>query len=419
MMKNLKCILRYVFISLFISLISNLGYADTIKTQIALNDLNAYASETNAHHLEFFIVEINQTMDTDFSIDYRTRYGTAIPGQDYIPTSGTMILPAGETQVSISVQVLGDMYLESNETFEMVLSNPSTAIFPAGVTEIATTHTIVNDDAPRNIDNTQAIARDLSQTFLAGISPITSIQTLLDQVDALSNLFALNLSNLSLSCPDGGTFEYTFTDSNADLKYSSIDDHLSISVNQCKNADISVNGHYTLKISSVIGTTINTEVTLDNVAINNASSSSLFTGVLQVAETESSSTEDKILVISSSNLHLNSDAINAVFSHINAQVAEELISNEIKIQTYDTNVNLSNNLSNALYTTAMLEALKIRPTDTYPYAGKFTIQAQDDSMNITITVLNTTHVLIEIDTNNDAIRDYAQVVAWNQLSNGF
>jgi len=418
MRKISHLIIQAALITLFLI---NSTYADMVKTQVNLSDLNSYASETNAHHLETFIVEINQIMDIDLAINYYTRYGTAIPGQDYIPASGTAIIPAGKTQVVITVQVLGDIALESNEIFEMVISNPSTDVFPEGVTEIAITHTIVNDDAPRNIDNTQAIARDLSQTFIAGIPPITSIQTLLDQADALSNLFALNLTNLSLSCPNGGSFEYTFTDSNADSRYSSIGDNLDVTVNQCKNADTTINGKYALTISNVVATTTYTNITLNNVSIINSAtlSDSLFTGILQVAATESSGTEDSLLVLNSSNLQLSNNAINYVFSHVNTQLAKELISSETKIQNYTTTVNLTNSSNDGSYITAMLEALKIRPTDAYPYAGKFTIQRQDDTMNITITVLNTTHILIETDINNDSIRDYAQVVAWSQLSSGF
>jgi hypothetical protein len=400
-------------------LIINNSSADTEEIQIGLSDLNAYASETNAHHLETFVLKINQRMDADFSFDYYTRYGTAIPGQDYIPVSGTAIIPTGETQFSINVQVFGDISLESNETFEMVLINPSVDIFPEGITEIAVTHTIVNDDIPKNIDNTQAIARNLSQTFIAGISPVTSIQTLLDQTDSLSNLFALNLTNLTLSCPNGGSFEYIFTDSNADSKYSSVGDNLEITVNQCKNADTTINGVYALTISDVVATTTHTEVILNNLSIVNTSSSSLFTGILQVAETESSGTEDTLLVLNSSSLQLSNDAINYVFSSVNTQVAKELISSETKIQNYNTTVNLINSSNDGTYMTAMLEELKKRPTDLYPYTGKFTIQRQDGAMNITITVLSTTHILIETDTNNDGIRDYSQVVAWNQLSSGF
>jgi hypothetical protein len=124
-------------------------------------------------------------------------------------------------------------------------------------------------------------------------------------------------------------------------------------------------------------------------------------------------------VLNSSSLQLSNDAINYVFSSVNTQVAKELISSETKIQNYNTTVNLINSSNDGTYMTAMLEELKKRPTDLYPYTGKFTIQRQDGAMNITITVLSTTHILIETDTNNDGIRDYSQVVAWNQLSSGF
>jgi hypothetical protein len=416
-----------LFLALLLLLSSSNSSANTLATQITLNDLKPQASETNAHHFEHFELELTQSVTTDISVDYYTRYGTAIPGQDYIPASDTVIIPKGETKVLISVYVLGDISLESNETFEMVLSNPSANIFPEGQIEIATTHTIINDDAPRNIDNTQIIAKNLSKTLIAGIPPILSVQTLLNQPATLANAFALNLSNLTLACPSGGTFTYTFTDSNSDLKYASIDDNLAINVNQCRNTnittntDITIDGAYNLKISGVTATSTETDVTLNNLLINDALSNttSLFSGLLHTIEIDPDTVDNTLLTINSNNLQLSQAGIAYTFTNINTQVSTDIVSSEIAIQNYDSTLILSNSSNDGVYSTAIIEALTKRPTEKYPYAGKFSIQRQDGSMNITVTALNTTYVLIETDTNNDAVRDYSQVVAWNQLSNGF
>jgi hypothetical protein len=63
--------------------------------------------------------------------------------------------------------------------------------------------------------------------------------------------------------------------------------------------------------------------------------------------------------------------------------------------------------------------MNIHSADTYPYEGKFTIQRQDATMNITVTVLSNTQVTIETDTSGDNIADYTQTVAWSELSSGF
>jgi hypothetical protein len=57
--------------------------------------------------------------------------------------------------------------------------------------------------------------------------------------------------------------------------------------------------------------------------------------------------------------------------------------------------------------------------DKYPYKGKFTIQRQDATMNITVTVNSNTSVTIDTDTSGDNIADYTQTVAWSELSSGF
>ena len=49
-------------------------------------------------------------------------------------------------QLLIPVTIIGDTIAEDDESFALVLSNPTGATFPTGVTEIVTTHTIINND---------------------------------------------------------------------------------------------------------------------------------------------------------------------------------------------------------------------------------------------------------------------------------
>ena len=57
------------------------------------------------------------------TVDYATANGTAIAGQDYTSTSGTLTFGAGETSKTIQIPILDDATTEVDETFTVVLSN--------------------------------------------------------------------------------------------------------------------------------------------------------------------------------------------------------------------------------------------------------------------------------------------------------
>jgi uncharacterized protein len=68
-----------------------------------------------------------------FSVDYATADGTAVAGQDYQATSGTLNFAAGENSKTISVTVTGDTAAELVESFSVQLSNPTNfAVLAAG-----------------------------------------------------------------------------------------------------------------------------------------------------------------------------------------------------------------------------------------------------------------------------------------------
>jgi len=90
-------------------------------------------------NIDYFHLEIDKVLPVDASVDYQTRDGTANAETDYIATSGTATIPAGQTSIDIGVDIL---IANSDKTFSLVLSNPIGATFPVGTTEIAVSHTI-------------------------------------------------------------------------------------------------------------------------------------------------------------------------------------------------------------------------------------------------------------------------------------
>src|SRR4029434_21939 len=74
---------------------------------------------------------------------YWTMDGTATAGVDYLPTSGVVAFAAGETNQTITVQVIGDLFNESDETFLVALTGAAHASIGRDQAVV----TILNDDS--------------------------------------------------------------------------------------------------------------------------------------------------------------------------------------------------------------------------------------------------------------------------------
>jgi Calx-beta domain/Right handed beta helix region/FG-GAP-like repeat len=61
------------------------------------------------------------------SVSYATGSGSATPGVDFNPASGTVTLPQGATSVTVALEVRGDTIRERLETFPITLSSPVNA----------------------------------------------------------------------------------------------------------------------------------------------------------------------------------------------------------------------------------------------------------------------------------------------------
>src|SRR5205823_2298247 len=66
------------------------------------------------------------------TVAYATAGGTATggagassPGADYVSASGTLTFAPGVTSQTVQVTIIGDTLREGNETFTVVLSNPT------------------------------------------------------------------------------------------------------------------------------------------------------------------------------------------------------------------------------------------------------------------------------------------------------
>ncbi|MEM9836563.1 MAG: family 16 glycosylhydrolase [Bacteroidota bacterium] len=89
-----------------------------------------------------FQVLASAAYDQAITVDYQTEDGTAVAGTDFAFSAGTITIPAGERQGTITIDIITDIYREQDEEFSVVLSNAKNAVIQTG-TGIGT---IRNDD---------------------------------------------------------------------------------------------------------------------------------------------------------------------------------------------------------------------------------------------------------------------------------
>ena len=118
---------------------------DEIRLIASIADVTVEESN-EGQRVMLFEVTLNMAIAQDVSIQFSTQDDTAIAGEDYIASSGTLIIPAGRTKGTIGIFVLGDSDKEGDERFELLLfgANGVELDAPSGIKTVA--GVIKNDD---------------------------------------------------------------------------------------------------------------------------------------------------------------------------------------------------------------------------------------------------------------------------------
>ena len=90
--------------------------------QLSVADTDMRESSDRRKYMSF-IVTLDRRADTEVRVDYTTVNGTAIAGQDYEATSGTLVFDEGEESKTVYVPIEYDSNDEGDETFTFHLSN--------------------------------------------------------------------------------------------------------------------------------------------------------------------------------------------------------------------------------------------------------------------------------------------------------
>jgi hypothetical protein len=131
-----------------------------------------------------FTVTLSAAYDVPVSVDYATAESTvedqyslgrsgATSGVDFIATSGTLTIPAGQTSGTITVPVIGDRVGEDNELFVVKLSNPTHAniAFIQALAEIVDDEPFVFFNGPTSVVEGNSGTKPM--TFTVSLSAVS------------------------------------------------------------------------------------------------------------------------------------------------------------------------------------------------------------------------------------------------------
>ena len=117
----------------------------SVRGPVAVSVADAEAQE-GVDAAVSFAVTLSRAASGAVEVDYATRDGTAMAGEDYTATRGTLAFAAGETSMTVEVPLLDDALDEGDETFTLKLTGARGA-------------TIADGDATGTIKNSDPLQR--------------------------------------------------------------------------------------------------------------------------------------------------------------------------------------------------------------------------------------------------------------------
>ena len=124
---------------------------------LSITDASVIEGNTGNRAL-VFTVQASGSLKGSASVSYATASGTATAPSDFAATSGSLSFDRRIKSRTVTVQVAGDTVDELDETFQVVLSNPSGATIADGVG----VGTILDDDSPPVTGTKIAAAGDIA-----------------------------------------------------------------------------------------------------------------------------------------------------------------------------------------------------------------------------------------------------------------
>ena len=155
-----------------------------------------------------FNVSLDNPADQNVTFDFATVGDTAVAGSDFTAVSGSGVIPAGQTQTTIEIEVSGDTMLESDEQFVVELANPQAGglaveLASATLTELGTFDTLGSAYSVQLVDDVAYVADLGGGLVVLDVSDPANI----------SRLGAFNTPGLARSVQVVGSVAYVADDS--------------------------------------------------------------------------------------------------------------------------------------------------------------------------------------------------------------
>jgi len=123
-----------------------------VRNTYSDNSKELIVKEPEAHKVTTTYIKINfnenrYIVTESITLDYSTRDGSAIAGEDYKAVSGTVTLYGDERSVLIPIEIIGDNISESNEIFYVDITNPSYKEFDNNIDTFIASRVIQDNEA--------------------------------------------------------------------------------------------------------------------------------------------------------------------------------------------------------------------------------------------------------------------------------
>ena len=275
-----------------------------------------------------FTVTLSAPSASPVTIHYQTADGTAIAGEDYTATSGTLTFDPGETSHTVPVTILPDNVQEDTEQFYLNLDSPSSNAVIADGQGVGT---IPNDDAEPTFaidDVTMAEGNSGTTNFIFTITK-TGSTTLSSTVSYTTNNGSATAGSDFTGVTDSVVFLANETTKQVTVNVSG---DISYENNETFTLDLTSAGNGTFTDNSGLGTITNDDAlpafSIDEVTLNEGNSgttSFVFTvtktGATDLPSSVQFTTEDASATVSAGDYQANSGTLNFTAAETAKQIS--------------------------------------------------------------------------------------------------
>jgi len=227
---------------------------DDVAPTLSVNDVSV--TEGNAGtKTATFTVTLSAASGKTVTVDWATANASAMQPSDYVAGSGTLTFVPGDTSETFGITVNGDVLDETNETFDITLSNPGNATIADG----SGLGTITDDDvAPTlsvdDVSITEGNAGTITATFAVTLSAASGKTVTVDWATA-------NASAMQPSDYVAGSGTLTFVPGDTSETFGiTVNGDLTAELNETYGVNLFTPSNATLADPQGVGTIVDDEL---------------------------------------------------------------------------------------------------------------------------------------------------------------